>query len=137
MTTGVGDRNFHVDIFTPSGNDAGLLRHFVELVGEDFEGNRPVGNGCQNLAGERTIVGEAGLAHERGIRRESFDDRIGIKPQHTGLVRAVGKYLHVQIAYFFCLHEFTWSCVVWTTYSIASASDFTVWSGAATGHFSE
>ncbi len=62
---GVGDRDLHVDVRAPGRDLARLPLHLVELVGEDLERDRPIGNGREDLLGEAPVVGDAGLPHQR------------------------------------------------------------------------
>ena len=52
MPLGVTDRDLDVDVIAPGGNAPGLILHFVQLVGENFERDGPVGNGHEDLVRE-------------------------------------------------------------------------------------
>ena len=68
---GVGDRDLHVDVVAPGRDLARLALHLVEVVGEDLERDRPVGDDLEHLAGERLVVVDARLAHQRRVGREA------------------------------------------------------------------
>ena len=51
----------------------------------------------QNVARERFKIGEAGLAHERGVGGHAFDKGICVQLQHSRFVRTVGEKFYFQI----------------------------------------
>jgi len=72
LTTGVGDRNLHVYVLAPTGNDLRLTAHLREVVCEHLQRNGMFSDVLQQFSGEPLIVGDTGLAHERRIRGEAL-----------------------------------------------------------------
>ena len=68
----VGDRNLDVDVLAPGRDEPGLPLHLVELVGEHLERDRTVGDGGENVARESCVIGDSGLAHQRGVGGEAL-----------------------------------------------------------------
>ena len=97
LATRIGHGDLHVDLGAPGGNLVGLALHFVELVGEHLERNRPVGNRIQHHSREALVVGHACLPHERGIGRESLDIRPAVHLEHARQIRSIGKDLDRQL----------------------------------------
>src|SRR5204863_3468579 len=97
----VRHRNFDVDVFAPRGDLARLPLHLLELVGEDFEGEGPVGDGGDDRPGEAAVVGQPRLVHESGVGGEAFDVRLGVHLEHAGFLRAVGEELDLEVFHSF------------------------------------
>ena len=72
------------------------------LVGEHLEGDRPVGDGLQDFPGERRVVDDPRIAHQRGVGGEARHVRQPGHLEHARLFRAVGEELDPKVLY--CLH---------------------------------
>ncbi len=51
----------------------------------------------EDLEREGLVVGDPGLAHQRGVRREALDERIAIQRQHAGGVGSVREDLDAGV----------------------------------------
>ena len=60
---------------------------------------------CQHVAGEGPVVGDAGLAHQRGVGGEAGDEGQARHLQHARLVGAVGEDLDAQVCDGGCHHS--------------------------------
>ena len=68
-----------------------------EIVGEDLERDRPVGDRGQHLAREGLVVGDAGLSHQRRIGGEPLDQRVSRHLDDAVVVGTVGENLDLEI----------------------------------------
>src|SRR5262249_8175174 len=96
---GVGHRDLDVCVPSPRSDLAPLRKHSGQVIGEDFEWNRPVGYGVENLAGECDIVRDTGFAHEGWVGREAFDLWVFGQLPHLIEISAVCKDLYLQRAH--------------------------------------
>ena len=71
--------------------------HFGRIVGEHFKGDRLVLDGLENVLRERLEIRDAGLLHQRRIRGQPLDERIGVEAEHAGLVGAVSIDVNVEV----------------------------------------
>ena len=92
----VRDRDLDVDIGSPARDLECLTLHLDDVVGEDFEGDGSIGDNLEYLSGERLIVVDAGLAHERGIRGEARDHRVTSEAFNARAIGAVSEDLYVH-----------------------------------------
>jgi len=92
----VGDRDLDVDVPAPGGDLPRLHFHLAEIVGENFERDRPVRNRREHVARKGLVIGDSRLLHQRRVGGEPFDHRIRRHFPHAGEVRAIGEQLHLQ-----------------------------------------
>ena len=74
-----------------------LLFHLVQVVGEDLERDRADRARARAARARTPVVGDAGLAHERRIRREAGDQRVAAHLEDRCPVGTVREELHAQI----------------------------------------
>ena len=98
---GVRDRYFDVDIGAQGSEFASLAAHFVEIVGEDFQGEGAIGHLGKDVARKGLVIGDAHLPHEGGIGGEALNQGVFVQVENAALVGAVGENLDFQLG---CVH---------------------------------
>src|SRR5262249_18295301 len=97
LPLGVGDWNLNVDVWPPGRDRARLLGHAREVVGKDFERDRPVRDRGQNLARERLVIADPSLSHQRRIGGEALDHGVFRHLDDALIVGTIGKNLDLEI----------------------------------------
>src|SRR3712207_9512237 len=69
-----------------------LTLHLGEVVAEDCEADGLVADGREDVLREGAVVGDAGLAHQRGVGGEAGDERLARHLQHAGAVGRSGEH---------------------------------------------
>src|SRR5581483_4577417 len=72
-----------------------------EIVGEDFERDRAVAHDLEHLQRKGAVIADIRLAHQRGVRREAFDVRLGRQLRNHVQIDAVREQLHFQVHDYF------------------------------------
>src|SRR6266511_316898 len=94
---GVCNRDFDVHVLAPAGHFHCLTFHLREVVGKNLQRQRFIPDLRQKLLRKYAIVRNSRLAHQARIGGEPPDAGYCIHLQHAGLIRTIGKYLHVQL----------------------------------------
>jgi len=76
LTFRISNRNLYVGIPSPRGDFTRLLLHFVEVIGKNFERNRPITDGREGFAGKFFVTRDPSFAHQRRVRRETLDNGV-------------------------------------------------------------
>ena len=77
-----------------------MCLHAFDVVGEDLERDRAVGNSAKQLAAKGFVVEDAGLAHQGGVGGESLDPGIGVKCDDAFEVGAVAEEFDSEVLNF-------------------------------------
>ena len=93
VALGVGDGDLDVDVGSPRGDLQRLAAHIVEVVREDLEGDRQVGDDLDQLAGEGFIVGHMRAMHQGGVGGETGHPALGLESRELLEAGAIAEQL--------------------------------------------
>src|SRR5271155_1553426 len=85
------NRNLYIDIASPASDSKGLRLHAFDVVSEDFQRDRAVGDGAKQLTAEGLVIDDAGLTHQSRIGGKSSYPGIGVERHDAAKVGSVAE----------------------------------------------